>query len=106
MSTRCRCGLSDRQFVFDVNGGLEIGVAQETDCSIKVCCMPKKTPARLITLWESLFPALCRDVHVLFHTDAELDLYFVVVPDLDAFHQTGDDHMLFFIAGLIKSICP
>ena len=35
----------------------------------------------------------CRDPHVLLNADAELNLNLVVVPDLNAIHQPGDDHV-------------
>ena len=37
---------------------------------------------------------LRRDPHVLLHADPELDLNLVVVPDVDALHQPGNDHKL------------
>ena len=54
----------------------------------------KTTPARhIVTLREFVCLPLCRDPHVLLDTDAELDLDFVIVVDLDPLHQPGDDHV-------------
>ena len=40
-----------------------------------------------------VFRPSCRDPHVLLNADAELNLNLVVVPDLNAIHQPGDDHV-------------
>ena len=49
---------------------------------------------------------LCRDPHVLLDADAELDLDFVVVVDLDPLHQPGNDHVLGFCVGLVEGVRP
>ena len=49
---------------------------------------------------------LCRDPHVLLDADAELDLDFIVVVDLDPLHQPGNDHVLGLRVGLVEGVRP
>ena len=65
----------------------------ESDYSLHILIILQKNSRKAhITLRESLCLSLCRDPHVLLDADAELDLNFVVVVDLDPLHQPGNDH--------------
>lgn len=78
----------------------------ESDYSLHILIILQKTPARLITLRESLCLSLCRDPHVLLDADAELDLDLIVMVDFNPLHQPGNDHVLCFRVGLIEGVRP